>query len=163
MSHTTALATITGSTDPAYNGYLGELRDARTRQEAAQIVSLLASVADGLSKAIMEAGPVEVEDENTNRDPLAWAEVATQLTRMSLALNNGVLEIDSLWDNEDEYDWQDVSYATNRRQFAAAWSDIKKGLLARTVAGEDGKGPELRPFAVTQVLAVADAVMDARW
>jgi hypothetical protein len=164
MSHTTALATITPGTDPAYNGYMGELRQAATRPEAAQTVMTLSSIADSISSAIITAGPVTAEEEGTTRDPLVWAEVATQLNRMALALNGAILCDNDyhFLDREDSDEWEDLSHATTRKEFAAAWAPLKEELTGRATPADTEDG-ELRPLAVTLICAVAAAVMDARW
>jgi hypothetical protein len=165
MSHTTlAKWYSTADADPAYTRYLGELRDAGTRADAARIVALLSSTATDIAAALIAAGPVGAEDEGTNRDPLVWEEVTTQLNRMALALSGGVVDADAydFMDRENESEWEDLSKARTRIEFAAAWAAIKEELVKKTAADGEDK-PQLREFAVTQVLAVAAAVMDARW
>jgi hypothetical protein len=155
MSNST-LVQVT-SADPAYTGYLGELRDAGTRAEAARLTAYLSSVADDLSAALLDIGPVDSADEDTSCDPLAWAEVATQLLRVSLALSVGTLDTADWDDDGDKDDWKRLSDSHTRAAFTAAWLPVKEKLTARAARGE------LRKFAVTQILAVAGAVIGAGW
>lgn len=157
MSPTTTLAKVA-----AADVSIDDLRTAGSRADAARIVGALAAAADGLSREIIAAGPADPSDEDTARDPLAWAEIATQLTRMSAALNNGVIHVEDMWENELKYEWADLAHTTTRREFAAAWAVIKEKLSAKADS-DDSDAPQLREFAVTQVIAVAAAVMDGRW
>lgn len=149
-------------TDPAYTGLLGELRKATSRVEAARLTVELASVADDLSAALLEVGYDEA-DEGTSGDPIAWKDINTHLIRISLALSFGTFDTADCDDLDDTAEWNLLSEADDRAEFAAAWEPIKEQLTARTVPAEGEDKPELREFAVAQVLAVADAVINACW
>jgi hypothetical protein len=159
MSQTTL--TRVDSADPGYARRLAELRVARTRAEAARLVMLMSSIADSHASALIATGEADEGD-----GALSWVEVATQLHNMSLALFNGVSVISGGdWqDDYDEYGWKDLAKSRTRAEFAAAWAPLKEELVKRTTPAEgEDKPAELRESAVTEVLAVADAVIGACW
>lgn len=154
------LPEITG-TEPAVS-QVAALRAVTSRLQAAAGVAFLADLADDLASEILAAGPGDPADEGTERDPIAWKEIAAHLNRMSLALSGGILHVEDSWDDEDMHEWKDLAQATTRREFAAAWAAIKDELIKRATA-EDGEKPPLREFAVTRILTVAAAVIDGSW
>lgn len=149
--------------DPEYTGLLGELGNVRSRVEAARITADLSSVAKDVTAALRGPGLMDTDDEDTGRDPVAWADITTYLLRISLALSYGTYDTAG-WDEQDDAaEWKALSEAVDRAKFTAAWSPIAAALAEKTVPAEVGAKPRLRRFAVDQTLAVARAVTGANW
>jgi hypothetical protein len=147
----------------AYWWHLAALRQATTRDGAAHHAQALASAADHIAAALSgtpEAAP------DTNRDPLAWTDIATYLTRLALALHGGCMSTDDKRDmsDEDHGEWENLAQAASRREFAAAWYPIRENLLQlAALPGDNGGSPRLRAFTVARVIRAAAAIIDAPW
>lgn len=141
---------------------LTALRTARTRAEAADVTQMMASSADGIAAALTGSPDAEPD---TDRDPVAWTDTATYLTRIALALRGALIDPDDARDFSDDHygAWEDLSGTCDRREFAAAWQTIKQTLQEYRESSEENAQPRLRVFAVGQVLRVAAAVIDAPW
>jgi anti-sigma regulatory factor (Ser/Thr protein kinase) len=146
----------------AFWWHLAALREAPTRERAAHHAQSLASAADHIAAAL--AGTPDAAPD-THRDPLAWTDIATYLTRLALALHGGHMSPDDMRETPggEGEDWKNLALAVTRREFAAAWQPIRQNLLElAALPGGDG-GPRLRAFTAAQVTRAAAAVVDAPW
>jgi len=152
-----------------YWWHLARLREATSRNKAAEYANSLAAAADRIAAAL--SGAAETAPD-TVTDPLAWADLSTFLARLSMALRGANVIPDDILDANDcpDYDsWEHLAQAMGRREFAAAWYPI--GQYLRLHAGLDGStgddgdedAPELRAFTVAQVIRAAAAIIDAPW
>jgi hypothetical protein len=149
-----------------YWRHLDALRQALTREQAARHAQALAAAADGIAAALSgtpDAAP------DTQRDPIAWTDIATYLTRLALALHSGEMNFGDHLGFDfgcDGTGWDDLAAAGSRTEFAAAWYPVRENLLElAAIPDEDGDGddPRLRGFTVAQVTRAAAAVIDAPW
>lgn len=150
----------------AYWWHLAALRQAPTRERAAHHVQALASAASQVAvalPAVPGAAP------GTGRDPLAWAGLATCLSRLALALRGG-RTLTEPEDSAEESDgdhaaWQDLAQAAGRREFAMAWCPIGASLFTpvSVPAGGEGAGWPPPGFTVAQLIRAAAAAIDAPW
>jgi hypothetical protein len=148
----------------AYWWHLAMLRECATRPGAASRVLSLASAADQIAAALVgtpEAAP------DSPRDPVAWTDIATYLTRLALALLGGDMSPGDTWDTSDgdNTDWGNLAATATRQEFAAAWSSIRDNILwlAAPPQEDDGSPQLLRSFTVNQVTRAAAALIDAPW
>jgi hypothetical protein len=147
----------------AYWWHLAALREAATRDRAAHHAQALATAA-GQIAAALSGTPDAAPD--THRDPLAWTDIATYLTRLALALHSGQMNFGGRLDltDFDDAGWDDLAAAATRREFAAAWQPIRENLAELAALPDGGNGdPRLRSFTAAQVTRAAAAIIDAPW
>jgi hypothetical protein len=145
-----------------YWWHLARLRESTSRENAAGHALALARAADHIGSALSgTAGAVP----DTARDPLAWMDLATYLTRLAQALHGGCLYPDGNRDasDGDHWEWEDLAAASTRKEFAAAWYPIAGNLRQLAEPGEDGESPRLRAFTAAQAARAAAAIIDAPW
>lgn len=144
-----------------YWWHLAALRESTSRARAVHHVQALADAAIQIAAGL--AGTPEAA-EDTALDPVAWADIATYLLRLAVALAGDTVGPEDTWEfsEADRGDWEDLAGATSRAEFAAAWYPIREHLRA-LAAYENGDGLLLRAFTVTQVTSVAASVIDAHW
>jgi hypothetical protein len=127
-----------------YWWHLARLRESTTRELAAEHAQSLARTADHIAAALTGT-PGTTPD--TGRDPLAWTDLATYLTRLALALHGGRISPEDRWETSDgDYgEWEDLAAAVTRREFAAAWHPIKEIVQQLAAPVEDGDAPSCEP------------------
>jgi hypothetical protein len=145
-----------------YWWHLARLRESVTREQAAGHALALARAADHIGGVLAgTAGAVP----DTARDPLAWMDLATYLTRLAQALHGGCLYPGGNRDasDGDHWEWEDLAAAATRREFAAAWYPIGENLRQLAEQNEDDQSPRLRAFTAAQTARAAAAIIDAPW
>lgn len=144
-----------------YWWHLAQLRESKSRSEAARRARCMAGVAARRHAAL--AGAPGTGD----RDPVAWHDLSVCLDRLAMALNR-----DLAWtgcdeghpgDHEAHRAWERLAATVTRSEFAAAWQPVGECIKALAAPPGDGSPAPLREFTATQVAWAAAAICEAPW